>query len=39
MLFEVAATPAEGVLYPDLTRPGFGLEFKRSDAQRYAVAG
>jgi L-alanine-DL-glutamate epimerase-like enolase superfamily enzyme len=37
MLFDGAQSPREGVLYPDLSRPGFGLELKRSDAQRYAV--
>lgn len=37
MLFDGVQTPADGRLKPDLTRPGIGLEFKRSDAQRYAV--
>ena len=37
MLFEGAQTPRAGVLSPDLSRPGMGLEFKRSDAARYAV--
>jgi L-alanine-DL-glutamate epimerase-like enolase superfamily enzyme len=37
MLFDGALTPVKGVLYPDLSRPGMGLEFKRSDAAKYAV--
>lgn len=37
MLFDGALTPIDGALQPDLSRPGFGLEFKRSDAARYAV--
>jgi len=26
-----------GALAPDLSRPGFGLEFKRADAARFAA--
>lgn len=37
MLFDGALTPINGQLHPDLSRPGLGLEFKRSDAERYAV--
>jgi len=37
MLFDGALTPVKGALHPDLSRPGLGLEFKRADAQRYAV--
>ena len=37
LLFEGAATPEHGVLTPDRTRPGLGLEFKWSDAARYAA--
>jgi L-alanine-DL-glutamate epimerase-like enolase superfamily enzyme len=37
MFFDGAATPVDGVLYPDLSRPGMGLEFKRADAARYQV--
>ena len=37
MLFDGVLVPVHGVLYPDLTRPGMGLELKRSDAQRFAV--
>lgn len=38
MLFDGALTPEGGVLYPDLSRPGMGLEFKRADAARYQVS-
>ncbi len=37
MLFEGAATPRGGALWPDLSRPGIGVELKRSDAQRFAA--
>jgi hypothetical protein len=37
MLFDGAVTPVDGLLHPDLSRPGLGLEFKRADAARYAV--
>jgi L-alanine-DL-glutamate epimerase-like enolase superfamily enzyme len=37
MLFDGALTPVDGALRPDLSRPGLGLEFKRQDAERYAV--
>jgi L-alanine-DL-glutamate epimerase-like enolase superfamily enzyme len=37
MLFDGVLTPQNGVLYPDLSRLGMGLEFKRADAERYAV--
>ncbi|MFM0619676.1 enolase C-terminal domain-like protein [Paraburkholderia nemoris] len=35
MLFDGAPTPHDGVITPDLSRPGCGLEFKHADAQRY----
>jgi L-alanine-DL-glutamate epimerase-like enolase superfamily enzyme len=35
LLFDGVLDPAGGVLAPDLSRPGMGLELKRSDAQRY----
>ena len=38
MLFDGALTPKDGVLYPDLSRPGMGLEFKRADAEPYRVS-
>jgi L-alanine-DL-glutamate epimerase-like enolase superfamily enzyme len=37
MLFDGAPSPEGGALAPDLSRPGLGLEFKRQDAERYAV--
>lgn len=37
MLFDGALTPHEGFLKPDLSRPGIGLEFKRSDAEKYKI--
>lgn len=35
MLFDGFRRAKEGVMYPDLSRPGIGLEFKRKDAERY----
>ncbi len=37
MLFDGAAQPLAGKLYPDFSRAGLGLELKRDDAARYAV--
>ena len=37
MLVEGTVAPVDGALHPDLTRPGIGLEFKRQDAERFAV--
>jgi hypothetical protein len=37
MLFDGVIKPVNGILYPDLSRPGIGLELKRADAERYAV--
>jgi L-alanine-DL-glutamate epimerase-like enolase superfamily enzyme len=37
MLFDGVLTPVDGELRPDLSRPGMGIEFKRSDAARFAV--
>jgi L-alanine-DL-glutamate epimerase-like enolase superfamily enzyme len=39
LLFDGVVQPVNGVMQPDLSRPGMGLEFKRNDAQRYAVGG
>jgi L-alanine-DL-glutamate epimerase-like enolase superfamily enzyme len=39
MLFDGAPKPEDGVIRPDLTRPGIGLEFKRQDAERYREKG
>ena len=37
MLFDGTPEPVHGTLRPDLSRPGLGLELKRSDAARYAA--
>jgi L-alanine-DL-glutamate epimerase-like enolase superfamily enzyme len=37
MLFDGVVSPSDGYLTPDFSRPGLGLEFKRADADRYAV--
>ncbi len=37
MLFDGVVQPVNGALHPDLSRPGHGLEFKRVDAEKYAV--
>ena len=37
MLFGGVLEPENGALRPDLSRPGNGLEFKRADAERYAI--
>jgi hypothetical protein len=37
MLFDGALPARDGALHPDLSRPGLGLEFKRADANRYAI--
>lgn len=35
MLFDGAIDPVDGLLTPDRSRPGLGLEFKKQDAQCY----
>ncbi|GAN77468.1 enolase C-terminal domain-like protein [Acidisphaera rubrifaciens] len=37
MLFDGAPVPRDGVIMPDMSRPGAGLEFKQQDAERYAA--
>jgi L-alanine-DL-glutamate epimerase-like enolase superfamily enzyme len=37
MLFDGTLRPINGRLHPDLSRPGLGIEFKHSDAKRYAI--
>ena len=37
LMFDGALMPENGMLRPDLTRPGLGLELKRADAEPYAV--
>jgi len=39
MLFDGFRAPKNGVMYPDLSRAGMGLEFKRADAERYRDDG
>ena len=38
MLFDGVPAPKDGMLKPDPTRPGLGLELKRQDAQRWLAA-
>jgi L-alanine-DL-glutamate epimerase-like enolase superfamily enzyme len=37
LLFDGVVEPREGALFPDLERPGNGLEFKRGEGERYAA--
>jgi L-alanine-DL-glutamate epimerase-like enolase superfamily enzyme len=37
MLFDGALTPHNGMLKPDLSRPGIGLDFKDADAAKYKL--
>jgi L-alanine-DL-glutamate epimerase-like enolase superfamily enzyme len=37
LLFDGVVAPRSGALFPDLDRPGNGLELKRADAGRYAA--
>jgi L-alanine-DL-glutamate epimerase-like enolase superfamily enzyme len=37
MFFDGAPKPIKGMIRPDLSRPGHGLEFKRADAERFAI--
>jgi L-alanine-DL-glutamate epimerase-like enolase superfamily enzyme len=37
MLFDGALNPIHGALFPDLSRPGLGIDLKRADAKRYRV--
>ncbi len=37
MLFDGIPKPVDGKLYPDMSRPGFGFEFKHKDAEKYKV--
>ena len=37
MLFDGAPEPRDGMLAPDLSRPGLGLALKRADAERFRV--
>ncbi len=37
LLFDGVQAPRDGALWPDLGRPGNGLELKRAEAERYAA--
>ncbi|HET7556736.1 MAG TPA: enolase C-terminal domain-like protein [Rhodanobacteraceae bacterium] len=37
LLFDGVPQPERGALHPDAARPGFGLEFRHQDAERYRV--
>jgi hypothetical protein len=37
MLFDGALIADHGMLRPDLSRPGLGIELKRADAERFAA--
>jgi hypothetical protein len=37
MLFEGVIEPVNGMLSPDVSQAGLGLEFKRPDAEKYAA--
>ena len=37
MLFDGVPQPEDGALNPDLSRPGMGLELKRSDAEKFRI--
>jgi L-alanine-DL-glutamate epimerase-like enolase superfamily enzyme len=37
MLFDGAPVPSDGMIRPDRSRPGLGLEFKRQDAEPFAL--
>lgn len=37
MLFDGPVLPVDGMLQPDLSRPGLGLDLKRADAERFRV--
>lgn len=38
MLFDGAPVPRDGMIRPDFSRPGLGLDFRHQDAERYRVA-
>jgi hypothetical protein len=35
LFFDGVPEPSNGALQPDLSRPGFGVVFRRADAKRY----
>jgi hypothetical protein len=38
LLFDGAPIPKDGLIRPDLSRPGLGLAFKHQDVERYHVS-
>jgi len=38
MLFEGVPHPVEGILYPQLERPGLGVELRLADAERFVIS-
>jgi L-alanine-DL-glutamate epimerase-like enolase superfamily enzyme len=38
LLFDGAPVPCDGLIRPDMSRPGLGLAFKQQDAERYRAA-
>jgi len=39
LLFDGVLEPTDGVVRPDLSRPGMGLELRRADAEQFAADG
>jgi hypothetical protein len=37
MLFDGVPKPVDGKLFPDMSRPGLGIEFKYKEAEKYKV--
>lgn len=37
MLFDGAPEPVNGMIRPNLSKPGFGLTFKKKDAEKFAI--
>jgi L-alanine-DL-glutamate epimerase-like enolase superfamily enzyme len=37
MLFDGATEPVNGILHPDLSQPGIGLQLKERDARKFAA--
>ncbi|HWJ27554.1 MAG TPA: enolase C-terminal domain-like protein [Flavisolibacter sp.] len=37
MLFDGICQPQDGIMYPDLSRPGLGIAFRQKDAEKYKI--
>lgn len=37
MLFDGFSPPVNGYMFPDLSRPGLGIEFKKQDAEKFKI--